>query len=102
MLAAEVKAVTDGGGEFTASRVPIVGAANVARFFSRLAASRSGRVHVDVRTVNGQPAALFEFPQARGRRAPRLMLSVDLGASGSIASVWVIASSVKLARIRWP
>ena len=100
MLAADVKAVTDGGGEFTASRIPIVGAVHVARFFARLAASRTGRVDLEIRSINGQAAALFEFPQARGRRAPRLVLSIDLDADQSIANVWVIASSAKLARIR--
>jgi len=100
MLAADVKAVTDGGGEFTASRIPIVGAVHVARFFARLAASRTGRVDLEIRAINGQAAAVFEFPQARGRRAPRLVLSIDLDADQSIANVWVIASSAKLARIR--
>src|SRR5262252_8341222 len=61
MLAADAKAITDGGGEFTASRVPIVGAFRVARFFSRLAASRTGGAHVEIRSINGQAAALFDF-----------------------------------------
>jgi len=99
MLAADAKAVTDGGGEFTASPIPIVGAFRVARFFSRLAASRTGRVDVEFRSINRQAAAVFGFPQARGRRAPRLLLSVDLDRAGSIANVWVIASATKLARI---
>jgi hypothetical protein len=38
MLAADVRAVTDGGGEFTASPYPIVGPTDVARFFVRLRA----------------------------------------------------------------
>jgi RNA polymerase sigma-70 factor (ECF subfamily) len=100
MLAADAKAVTDGGGEFTASPIPIVGPFRVARFFSRLAASRTGSVQVDIRSINGQAAAVFDFPHARGRRAPRLVLSVDLDQVGSIANVWVIASATKLALIR--
>src|SRR5579864_1978977 len=40
MLAADVRAVTDGGGEFAASRQPIVGPARVARLFVRLDTSR--------------------------------------------------------------
>jgi RNA polymerase sigma-70 factor (ECF subfamily) len=99
MLAADVRAVTDGGGEFTASPIPIVGAFRVARFFSRLAASRTGGVHVDIRAINGQATAVFDFPQARGRRAPRLLLSADVDSTGAIANIWVIASSAKLARI---
>ncbi len=100
MLAADAKAVTDGGGEFTASRVPIVGAARVARFFARLAASRTGGVQHTIRSINGQAAAVFDFPEARAPRAPRLLLSLDLDRRGSIANIWVVASSKKLARIR--
>jgi RNA polymerase sigma-70 factor (ECF subfamily) len=100
MLAADVKAVTDGGGEFTASRVPIVGALRVSRFFSRLAASRTGGVDVGMRSINGWPTAVVDFPMADGRRPPRLLLAVDLDSTGSISDIWVIASSAKLVRIR--
>ena len=99
MLAADVQAVTDGGGEFTASLRPIVGAGGVAQFFARLAASRSGRMHVAIRSVNEFPAALLEFESPRGRRPPRLLLSIDLDRAGLIANVRVIASSTKLAAI---
>jgi RNA polymerase sigma-70 factor (ECF subfamily) len=99
MLAADVKAVTDGGGEFTAALRPIVGPARVARFFGRLAASRSGRTDVIVTSVNRSPAAIFEFESPRGRRAPRLLLSIDVDANGLIANVWVIANSAKLASL---
>ena len=97
MLAADVRAVTDGGGEFTASLKPIVGAPAVARFFARLAASRTGSVRITIRTINEFPAAVLEFSAPRGRRAPRLLLSLDLDAAGSIATVRAIASSAKLA-----
>jgi RNA polymerase sigma factor (sigma-70 family) len=99
MLAADVKALSDGGGEFAASLKPIVGVAAVARFFARLASSRTGRTHVAIRPVNAFPAALFEFASSRGRRAPRLLLSIDLNRDGLIAGVRVIASSTKLARL---
>jgi len=97
MLAADVKAVTDGGGEFTAAVHPIVGAARVAKFFGRLAASRTGLTGVIIRSVNQSPAALFEFESPRGRRPPRLLLSIDVDADGLIRDVWAIANSAKLA-----
>ncbi|HEY1308559.1 MAG TPA: sigma-70 family RNA polymerase sigma factor [Vicinamibacterales bacterium] len=96
MLAADVKAVTDAGGEFTASRRPIVGARPVARFFARLAASRAGRLDVSIRSINEFPAALLEFTSQRGRRPPRLVLSIDVSAAGLISHVRVIASATKL------
>jgi RNA polymerase sigma-70 factor, ECF subfamily len=100
MLAADVKAVTDGGGEFTASLVPVIGVRRVARFFARLAASRTGRLEVSITSVNGFPSALFTFGSPRGRRAPRLLLSIDVDEAGLIGNVRVIASSAKLATLK--
>jgi RNA polymerase sigma factor (sigma-70 family) len=97
MLADDVKAVTDGGGEFTASLRPIAGAARVARFFARLAASRSGALDVAIRSINEFPAALFEFESPRGRRPPRIVLSIEVDGDGLIAAARVIASGTKLA-----
>jgi RNA polymerase sigma-70 factor, ECF subfamily len=99
MLAADVKAVTDGGGEFAASLVPVSGVRRVAQFFARLAASRAGRVDVAITSVNGFPSAIFHFESPRGRRAPRLLLSLDLNRMGLIRNVRVIASSTKLAAL---
>lgn len=99
MLAADVKAVTDGGGEFAASLRPILGRQPVARFFARLAASRRGRTNVAMRSINAFPTALFDFESPRGRRAPRLVLSLDLDRRGQIMHVRVIASARKLAAL---
>ena len=96
MLAADVKAVTDGGGEFTASRRPVVGARQVALFFARLAASRTGRLDVSIRSINEFPAALLEFTSARSRRPPRLVVSIDVNPAGLISNVRVTASATKL------
>jgi RNA polymerase sigma factor (sigma-70 family) len=99
MLAADIRAVTDGGGEFTASPYPIVGAADVAQFFVRLAASRTAGVHMRVIDLNGLPAAVIEFDAPMGRRPPRLVLAADLDANGLISAVWVIANPRKLTAV---
>jgi RNA polymerase sigma-70 factor (ECF subfamily) len=96
MLAADVNAVTDGGGEFTASLHPIAGAGRVARFFARLAASRPGAISVSIRSINYLPAAWFVFASPHRRRPPRLVLGIDLDAAGLISNVRVIASATKL------
>ena len=100
MLAADVKAVTDGGGEFAASLRPIRGRAQVARFFARLASSRRGGMAVSIRSINEFPTALFDFASPRGRRVPRLALSLDLDRQGLVAQVRVVANSTKLAALR--
>jgi RNA polymerase sigma factor (sigma-70 family) len=99
MLTADVKATTDGGGEFTAALTPIVGAAAVARLFARLAASRDGGVTVAIRSINLFPAAVLDFAASPGRRPHRIALSMDVDANGLIAAVRVIASSQKLASL---
>jgi RNA polymerase sigma factor (sigma-70 family) len=99
MLAADVKVVTDGGGEFTALLRPIAGAGRVARFFARLAGSRSGWMEASIRPINEFPAAVCDFEPPRGRRPPRLVLSIDLNEAGLITSIRVIASATKLAAL---
>jgi RNA polymerase sigma-70 factor (ECF subfamily) len=99
MLTEDVKAIADGGGEFTASLTPIVGAAAVARFFARLAASRRGNVSVAIRSINVFPTAVLEFEAPLGRRPPRLVVSVDVDRDGLIASIRIFASSQKLAHL---
>src|SRR5262245_22564361 len=99
MLTADVKATTDGGGEFTAALTPVVGAAAVARLFARLAESRDGGVTVAIRSINLFPAAVLDFEALQGRRPRRIALSVDVDANGLIAAVRVFASSQKLASL---
>jgi RNA polymerase sigma-70 factor (ECF subfamily) len=99
MLAADVRAVADGGGEFTASRHPIVGPARVARLFVRLDTSRTTGVRIRMIDVNGFPAVLFEFDAPMGRRPPRLVLAADLNAEGLISGFWAIASTRKLTAV---
>jgi RNA polymerase sigma-70 factor (ECF subfamily) len=96
MLAADVRAVSDGGGEFTASLRPIVGRSRVAQFFVRLATSRTDGMTVDRVRMNGFPALVFEFTSPLGHRPPRLMLAADVDTDGLISSLWVIANSRKL------
>jgi RNA polymerase sigma-70 factor, ECF subfamily len=99
MLAADIRAVTDGGGEFTASPYVIVGAADVAQFFVRLAASRTAAVRIRVTDLNAFPAALIEFEVPMGRRPPQLVLAADLDANGFISALWAIANPQKLTAV---
>jgi RNA polymerase sigma-70 factor (ECF subfamily) len=99
MLAADVRSLSDGGGEFTAARRPIVGPIRVARFFARLAASRQGPAHVTLRTLNAFPAAIVEFESPSVRRPPRIVVSLEVNGEGRIAAIRVIASSRKLSAL---
>jgi RNA polymerase sigma-70 factor (ECF subfamily) len=99
MLAADVRAVSDGGGEFTASLRPIVGRSRVAQFFVRLATSRISGMRVNSLTLNGFPSMFFEFDSPVGRRPPKLVLAADLNAEGLISNLWVVANSNKLSGV---
>lgn len=99
MLTADVRAVSDGGGEFTASLRPIVGRPRVAQFFVRLAASQIDSMSIRVVNLNGFPSMFFEVDSPLGRRPPKFVLAADLGAKGLIARLWVIANSRKLSGI---
>jgi len=104
MLAADVTAVTDGGGEFSAILKPISGVERVAQFFARLAASRTNTLNVAFRAINEFPALIIEFEataeaearRALHRRPPRIVISVDLNDAGLITMVRVFASPSKL------
>jgi RNA polymerase sigma-70 factor (ECF subfamily) len=100
MLTTDVRTVTDANGEFTALFEPLVGRSQVAQFFAQFTAERRREgTAIAIREINGQPTADIEVASPRGRRPPRLLLSVDVDARGNIANVWVIASSAKLAAV---
>ena len=99
MLADDVRAVADGGGEFTAARRAIVGPVRVARFFARLSRSRTTGMRTRLVMLNGLPAALLEFGKPMGRRPPKLVFAIGLNSEGLLSRLWVVASSRKLAAI---
>src|SRR5262249_57921644 len=78
MLADDVRAVADAGGEFTAARRAVVGPSRVARFFVRLSRSRAAGMRTRLVMLNGLPAALLEFNKPMGRRPPKLAFAISL------------------------
>jgi RNA polymerase sigma factor (sigma-70 family) len=99
MLADDVRAVADGGGEFTATRRAIVGPQKVARFFVKLALSRKTGMRTRLVILNGLPAAFLEFDKPMSRRPPKLAFAIDLDSEGLLSRLWVVASSRKLTAI---
>jgi RNA polymerase sigma-70 factor (ECF subfamily) len=96
LLAASVHALSDGGGEFFAARVPIVGPARVARFYTNIATRRSPDAHVEVRMLNGLPALLVEAPRGQAGEAPRFVTRVDVDREGRVVAVHSILARAKL------
>jgi RNA polymerase sigma-70 factor (ECF subfamily) len=56
MLAADVISWSDGGGQISAARHPVVGATKVGRLFMGLARKVGTDARADVREINGEPA----------------------------------------------
>lgn len=99
LLGADVHAMSDGGGEFHAARVPIVGAKKVATFYTRIAARRAV-ARSEVRVLNGLPGLVVEFADAPVREARRIVVRLDVAPDGRIAHIDTVLASCKMTAIR--
>jgi RNA polymerase sigma-70 factor (ECF subfamily) len=99
LLAADVRTLTDGGGEFRSALRPIVGRDKVSRFFlSIVDIAREVAIHPCV--VNGSPGVVVESREARKDRvAPRTVVTVDVDASGQITHIYAVSATQKLSAI---
>lgn len=100
LLAPSVRSVTDGGGEYTALRRPLVGADRVVRFHLETGRRRGPISCVELREVNGLPALVVETTPLRARMAPRLVLHCEVDAAGRITTLHTILTTRKLTAVR--
>jgi RNA polymerase sigma factor (sigma-70 family) len=98
LLAADACALSDGGGEYHAAQLPILGRRKVARFLVGLSAKGGTKLQLGFRMLNGLPAVLVEAPPRPGF-ASRFTFQVTLDQSGSIAAVYSVLASRKLLAI---
>lgn len=101
LLAEGVRTVTDGGGEYNALRTPLVGRSKVALFHLRITQRRAQGVSLAPRMINGLPAVLVKFAQARPGQVSRLVLRCDLDKEGRIQEIHSILASRKLTAVRF-
>ena len=99
VLAADVRALSDGGGEFRAARVPVVGRAKVARFYLHLAARRAAGSRAEIRLVNALPAALVETAGSPTGDAPRFLMMLDLDDQGATRAIYTVLATAKLTAV---
>ena len=102
LLAESVRAVNDGAGEFFAARVPILGAARVARFHLNITRRHGADGLFAIRSINGLPALVGEFSAVRRGEPPRIVMQCELGADGRIERLHSVVASRKLTAIRFP
>jgi RNA polymerase sigma-70 factor (ECF subfamily) len=100
LLAADVRALSDGGGEFAAARLPILGRERVARLYLALSQKVGPAIRVELRTLNGLPAVLLENATAPSGWARRSVVLCDVGADGRILNLYTVVASGKLTALR--
>jgi len=101
LLTADVRSLSDGGGEFVAARKPIIGREKVTRFFAALGGRRITGVRLDIRLLNGLPAFIIEFTDPRPREAARMVMGCELNADGRIKVLHSVLASRKLTAVRF-
>jgi RNA polymerase sigma factor (sigma-70 family) len=101
LLAEDVRAVNDGGGEFLAALNPIVSRQHVARFF--LGTSKGAEiVDFQLKVYNGLPAVYLVLKPLRPRVAVHSVHLLDLDAAGELRAVYSVLATRKLAHLRQP
>ncbi len=103
LLSSDVRALTDGGSEVRAARMPLRGAERVLNLLFRLAELRGAPKAAEVQMLNGLPALVVEFAPAKDPMlATRAVIRVDLGADGRIAEFYSVLTDRKLSGVRRP
>ncbi|WP_257459323.1 sigma-70 family RNA polymerase sigma factor [Archangium lipolyticum] len=100
LLAEPVRALSDGGGEFYAAKVPVVGVRRVALLYRRLMELRGPADAVELRMFNGLPAVVAEWRNCEPRNAARIVMRVETGPDGRITEVHSVLASRKLGNLR--
>lgn len=98
LLARDVRQLSDGGGEFFAARVPVVGRKKVALFNLRLTQlAKKTEVRIYWQLMNGMPALITDYPNAPPNYARRVVTFGELDAEGRINRIYNVLATRKLA-----
>lgn len=96
LLAGDVRLLSDGGGEFHAARVPVVGVAKVITFLRNVLRLWPIDTRYEIRWVNGAPAILGEAERARAGEPTRFVTRLELDAGGRVREIHTILATAKL------
>ena len=101
LLAEDVRALSDAGGEFASALRPIVGRDKVIRAYLSLSQKiRPTGARLEV--LNGLPAVVLEFGGLPPALAPRTVLQCTLDAAGRIERIYSVAATRKLSALPAP
>ncbi len=98
LLAESIVALNDGGGEYLAARIPIVGIRKVLTTHLKLSAHWPADTAVSLRVLNGMPAIVAARPKATTppKQASRFVLMIDLDETGRIHRIYSVLAHTKL------
>ena len=97
LLAAEVRAMSDGGGQYHAATNVLIGPERVWKFLVGVNKKRGAPIDFEVRTLNGFPALVTRYaPSKDPRLSPLVVIRVDVGADGKITAVHSVLADRKL------
>jgi RNA polymerase sigma-70 factor (ECF subfamily) len=102
LLAQSVRSLSDGGGEFFAARVPIIGPSRVARFHWKISQRRAPGSAFELRTLNGLPALVGTFGSGNRGEPPCVVLQCEVDATGRITQLYTTLATRKLTAVRLP
>lgn len=98
-LADDVEALSDGGGQFFASKVAVSGAARVVKMFLGITRKSSQVERFALRAVNGVPAFVGERTAHHPSEAPRMVIACDVGKDGKITRIYTVLAGAKLTHV---
>ncbi len=102
LLAESVQTVTDAAGEYAALGASLAGRERVAKLYLRAALHRrEAGPRIEIRLVNGLPAAVIQLARPRLRLAPRTVLRCELDPDGRIREIHAILAPRKLGAVRF-
>lgn len=99
MLADDVRALSDAGGEFHAAHRPVVGRRKVAALFLGLTRGLGPSLRTSVSVMNGLPAVSAAY-DARPGFAPRWVFQVEVDDQGRLTRLYTVLASRKLTEMR--
>jgi RNA polymerase sigma-70 factor (ECF subfamily) len=100
LLAPDVRAYSDAGGDFHAARVPIVGREKVARFFNKLTRLNVANATTRIAVLNGRPAVVVELAHAKSGTPPRFATLIDFDPSAKVRRIYSVLAPRKLTAVR--
>ena len=99
LLTADVVSISDGGGEVAAALKPIYGRDKVLRLIMKTAERYGDAVKMLFRSLNGDPAIVFEAPAPLPHQVDRFTMHCDLDQAGLIRSMNFVLAPSKLSRV---